>query len=126
MRLNETLKSLIVEIASIESVIDCIKNRKKCIIYYDGDEPGGRGLRELEPVCLGTSKSGNKVLRAWDAEGASHTAYKGEQPLPGWRLFRLDKILSLKPTGETFSEIKPNFNPDGDKSMKSVIIIAKF
>ena len=126
MRLNETLKSLIVEIASIESVIDCIKNRKKCIVYYDGDEPGGRGLRELEPVCLGTSKSGNKVLRAWDAEGASHTAYKGEQPLPGWRLFRLDKILSLKPTGETFSEIKPNFNPDGDKSMKSVIIIAKF
>lgn len=126
MRLNETLKSLIVEIASIESVVDCIKNKKKCIIYYDGDEPGGRGLREIEPVCLGTSKSGNKVMRAWDEEGASHTAYKGEQPLPGWRLFRLDKILSLKPTGESFSEMRPDFNPDGDKSMKSVIIVAKF
>lgn len=126
MRLNETLKNLIVEIASIESVVDCIKNKKKCIIYYDGDEPGGRGLREIEPVCLGTSKAGNKVLRAWDEEGASHTSYKGEQPLPGWRLFRLDKILSLKPTGETFIEMKPDFNPNGDKSMKSVIIVAKF
>jgi predicted DNA-binding transcriptional regulator YafY len=126
MKLQGTLKSLICEIASIESVTDCIKNKKKCIIYYDGDEPGGRGLRGIEPVALGTSKAGNKVLRAWDEEGASHTGYKGEQPLPGWRLFRLDKILSLKPTGENFTEMRPNFNPNGDKSMLSVIIISKF
>ncbi len=126
MRLETTLKSLIVEIASSGSVVDCSKNKKKANIYYDGDEPGGRGLREIEPVCLGTSKAGNKVLRAWDEEGASHTGYKGEQPLPGWRLFRLDKVLSLKPTGENFSEMKPNFNPNGDKSMTNVIIIAKF
>jgi predicted DNA-binding transcriptional regulator YafY len=96
------------------------------VIYYDGDEPGGRGLREIEPFCFGTSKAGNHVVRAWDVEGSSHTAYKGEQPLPGWRLFRLDKILSLKPTGENFTEMRPNFNPNGDKSMKSIIIIAKF
>jgi predicted DNA-binding transcriptional regulator YafY len=126
MKLQGTLKGLICEIASIESITDCIKNKKKCIIYYDGDEPGGRGLREIEPVCLGVSKAGNKVLRAWDEEGASHTAYNGEQPLPGWRLFRIDKILSLKPTGETFTEMRPNFNPNGDKSMTNVIIISKF
>jgi predicted DNA-binding transcriptional regulator YafY len=126
MKLQGTLKGLICEIASIESITDCIKNKKKCIIYYDGDEPGGRGLREIEPVCLGVSKAGNKVLRAWDEEGASHTSYNGEQPLPGWRLFRIDKILSLKPTGETFTEMRPNFNPNGDKSMTNVIIISKF
>ena len=126
MRLQETLRSLLVEIASIESITDCIKNKKTCIIYYDGDEPGGRGLREIEPVCLGVSKSGNKVLRAWDNEGASHTGYKGEQPLPGWRLFRIDKILSLKPTGENFTQARPNYNPNGDKSMVSVIINSKF
>lgn len=126
MRLQEALKELICEIASIETVTDCIKNKKKCIIYYDGDEPGGRGLRSIEPVCLGTSKAGNKVIRAWDDEGASHTAYKGEQPLPGWRIFRLDKILSIKPTGEIFTQMRPNFNPDGDKSFTSVIIISKF
>jgi predicted DNA-binding transcriptional regulator YafY len=126
MKLQETLKGLICEIASVDSVVNAIKNRQKVIIYYDGDEPGGRGLRQIEPVCLGTSKAGNKVLRAWDEEGSSHTAYKGEQPLPGWRLFRLDKLLSLKPSGENFAEMRPNFNPNGDKSMTSIIIIAKF
>jgi predicted DNA-binding transcriptional regulator YafY len=126
MKLQESLKGLICELASIDDVVDCIKNKKKCVIYYDGDEPGGRGLRDIELVCLGVSKAGNKVVRAWDNEGSSHTAYKGEQPLPGWRLFRLDKILSLKPTGENFTEMKPGYNINGDKSMVSVIINSKF
>jgi len=81
MKLQNTLRGLICEIASVDSVVNAIKNKQKVVIYYDGDEPGGRGLREVEPVCLGTSKAGNKVLRAWDEEGSSHTAYKGEQPL---------------------------------------------
>jgi predicted DNA-binding transcriptional regulator YafY len=126
MKLQGALKGLICEIASLDSIVDAIKGRKVVVIYYDGDEPGGRGLRQIEPVCLGVSKSGNKVLRAWDSEGASHTGYKGEQPLPGWRLFRLDKILSNKPTGEVYNEPKPNYNFNGDKSMVSVIINAVF
>jgi len=65
-------------------------------------------------------------MRAWDREGASHTGYKGEQPLPGWRLFRLDKILSFKPTGEIYNEVRPGYNLNGDRSMVSVITIAKF
>jgi hypothetical protein len=126
MKLNEALKGLICEIASIDGVVNAIKKRQVVVIYYDGDEPGGRGLRQIEPVALGTSKAGNKILRAWDEEGASHTAYKGEQPLPGWRLFRLDKILSIKPTGEIYNTPKPGYNFNGDKSMVSVIINAKF
>jgi len=126
MKLTNSLRGLICEIASVDSVVNAIKNRQKVIVYYDGDEPGGRGIREVEPVCLGTSKAGNKVLRAWDNEGASHTAYKGEQPLPGWRLFRLDKILSLKPTGEVYNTPRPGYNFNGDKSMVTVIINAKF
>jgi hypothetical protein len=46
--------------------------------------------------------------------------------MPGWRYFRLDKMFSAKPTGETFDEIRPNFNPNGDKSMKSIILITQF
>ena len=127
MKLQESLKGLICEIASQESVLDAIKKKQKVVIYYDGDEPGGRGLREIEPVCLGRMRGTNSLaVRAWDEDGASHTAYKGEQPLPGWRIFLLPKILSLKPTGENFTEMKPNFNPDGDKSMTSIYIIAKF
>lgn len=126
MKLTESLKTLITEIASIETVMDCIKNRRRCIIYYDGDEPGGKGLREIEPVAFGTSKRGNKVIRAWENEGSSHRGYLGKRPMPGWRFFRLDKILSMKPTDEIFDEIRPNFNPNGDKSMNSVIIVSKF
>jgi predicted DNA-binding transcriptional regulator YafY len=126
MKLYNTVKSLILEVASIDSIVDAIKKKNKVIIYYDGDEPGGRGLRQIEPVCFGYSKSDNPVLRAWDEQGSSHTAYKGEQPLPGWRLFRVDKILSFKPSGEKFNTSRPGYNKTGDKGMIRVIINANF
>lgn len=126
MKLYNTLKNLIVEVASIDTIVDAIKKRRKVVIYYDGDEPGGRGLRTIEPVCYGYSKAGNPVLRAWDLEGSSHRAYLGEKPLPSWRLFRVDKITYLQPTAETFNTAQPNYNPNGDRSMVRVIINAKF
>jgi predicted DNA-binding transcriptional regulator YafY len=126
MKLYNSLKSLILEVASTESIVDAIKKRDVVVIYYDGDEPGGRGLRSIEPVCFGYSKSDNPIIRAWDIEGASHTNYKGEQPIPGWRIFRLDKILSFKPTGEKYDTPRPGYNTTGDKSMNRVIINAKF
>lgn len=125
MKLINTVKNLILEVASIDSITNAIKNKQTVVIYYDGDEPGGRGLREIEPVCFGYSKSNNPVLRAWDMEGSSHTAYIGDQPLPGWRLFRVDKILSFKPVGN-FTEPRPGYNFNGDKSMNRVIINAQF
>lgn len=126
MKLYNITKSLILEVASIDSIVRAIRNRNKIIIYYDGDEPGGRGLREIEPVCFGYSKAGNPVLRAWDIEGSSHRAYLGKKPLPSWRLFRVDKILSFQPTGEKFDIMRPNYNPNGDKTMSRVIINTKF
>jgi predicted DNA-binding transcriptional regulator YafY len=126
MRLLGSLKSLITEAASIDDIKKSIEQKQVCSIYYEGDEPGGQGLREIEPVALGRSKAGNLVLRGWDRTGASHTAYKGEQPLPSWRLFRVDKITMLKPTRENFTQAQPGYNFNGDKSMTQVIVIAKF
>lgn len=126
MKLYNSLKSLIVEIANVDSILDAIKRRRRVVIYYDGDDQGGKGLRLIEPVCLGYSTANNQVLRAWDVEGASYTSYIGKQPLPSWRLFRVDKILSLNPTGEIFDTIRPNFNTTGDKSMIKIIKIANF
>jgi hypothetical protein len=126
MKLQNSLKSLILEIASIESVIDAIKNKRVMGTSYDGDEPGGKGQRLIEPVCVGVSKAGNRVVRAWEREGASHTATIGTQPLPGWRLFRLDKTFTFLPTSEVFTEMRPGFNPNGDKSMISVEVVADF
>ena len=126
MKLYNTLNTLILEVSSRDQVFDAIKNKRVCVINYNGDEPGGKGLRVIEPVAFGLSKKGNAVLRAWDREGASHTAYKGEKPLPGWRLFRLDKMDFIRPTQETFDTPKPDYNPNGDKSMKRVFINAVF
>ena len=126
MKLLGSLKSLITEAASIDDIKKSISQKQVCSIYYNGDEPGGKGLREIEPVALGRSKAGNMVLRGWDRTGASHTAYKGEQPLPSWRLFRVDKISMLKPTRENFTQAQPGYNFNGDKSMTQVITIAKF
>jgi len=126
MKLLNSFKSLITEIASLNDIQNSIKNKTVMTIFYDGDEPGGRGLRTIEPVCIGYSKAGNLVLRAWDLTGASHTAYLGSQPLPSWRLFRVDKIFTYKPTGDKFYSPRPGYNPNGDKSMSRVILNANF
>jgi predicted DNA-binding transcriptional regulator YafY len=126
VKLVQSLKSLITEVASLNDIQKSIRDKSITIIYYEGDEPGGKGLRTIEPVCVGYSKAGNLVLRAWDEEGSSHTATTGEQPLPGWRLFRADKILSYRITPEKFTSARPGYNFDGDKSMTRVILNAKF
>lgn len=94
-------------------------------INYQGEEYG-KGFREIEPVCLGVSKAGNMVLRAWEIRGVSHSEKVEGNPIPGWRLFRLDKILTYQPQGDNFTEMRPNYNPNGDKLMSRVIINAKF
>jgi predicted DNA-binding transcriptional regulator YafY len=126
MKLYTSFKSLILEAANMDVIIKSIKDKQIVTINYDGDEPGGKGLRTIEPVCLGYTKKGNPVLRAWDYEGASHKGYTGEKPLPSWRFFRLDRIISFIPTRDNFTEPKPGYNPRGDKSMIRVIINAKF
>lgn len=126
MKLSSILKNLIVESATIDQVQDAIKKKQVVIINYDGDEPGGKGLREIEPVALGKSKKDNLVVRAWDQEGASHRGYLGIRPMPGWRMFKLEKILSWQPTGEIQETPRPGYNPNGDKDMISVIINAKY
>jgi hypothetical protein len=126
MKLYNSLRALILESSTTDIIIDAIRNKKVLVINYDGEEPGGNGLRYIEPVCFGYSKKNNPVLRAWDMEGASHRGFTGEKPLPGWRFFNTNKILSIQPTGEFFTTMKPNYNTNGDKSMIKVVINAKF
>jgi len=126
MKLIKSLSGLITEVAALDQVQDSIRDKKVTVIYYDGDDNGGKGYRTIEPVCLGYSKKGNLVLRAWEVEGKSHSRdFKGN-PIPGWRLFRLDKIFTYKPTMNNFVDMRPNYNPNGDKSMSRVILNATF
>ena len=126
MKLLTTFKSLLNEVASLNDIQDSIRKKIVVTVYYDGDEPGGKGYRRIEPVCVGYSKAGNLVIRAWDLDGASHTASIGEKPLPGWRMFRADKIFTYQPTTDNFTEVRPGYNPNGDKSMNRVILNAQF
>jgi predicted DNA-binding transcriptional regulator YafY len=126
MKLIDSLKSLVTEAASLGDVQDSIKKRKVVTIYYDGNDNGGKGFRTREPVCLGYSKKGNLVLRAWESEGSSWSASNKGNILPGWRLFRLDKIFTYLPTMDNFDEVRPKYNPNGDRSMERVLINAKF
>jgi predicted DNA-binding transcriptional regulator YafY len=126
MKLINSLKSLVTEAASLGDVQDSIKKRKVVTIYYDGNDNGGKGYRTIEPVCLGYSKKGNLVLRAWESEGSSWSASNKGNILPGWRLFRLDKIFTYQPTMDNFVEVRPKYNPNGDRSMERVLINAKF
>jgi predicted DNA-binding transcriptional regulator YafY len=126
MKLVSNLSELITEIAAISDMTDSIKKRNVVTIYYYGNDNGGKGYRTIEPVCLGFSKRDNMVLRAWEREGASYSAQNKGNVLPGWRLFRVDKIFTYKPSFDNFDEVRPNYNPQGDKSMIRVLVNAKF
>lgn len=126
MKLVNNLSELITEIAAISDMTSSIKKRNLVTIYYDGNDNGGKGYRTIEPVCLGFSKKDNMVLRAWEVGGASYSAKNKGNFLPGWRLFRVDKIFTYKPTLDKFNTVRPNYNPTGDKSMIRVLVNAKF
>jgi hypothetical protein len=131
MKLYNIVESLILESVNLDKIIDAIKNRYKVTIWYDGDEPNGKEYRGITPVCLGKSKAGNYVLRAWQEDGGSHRGFLGIRPLPSWRLFRVDKMYSFNIDRKNRQPIiattaPPKYNPNGDKTMVSVTINAKF
>ena len=125
MKLMNSLKGLITEIASAQDIQRSINMKNIITINYNGREYG-KGYRDIEPVCFGISKSGNFVLRAWEIVGSSHSNKVMGNPIPGWRLFRLDKILTYQLQGDKFTESRPFYNPNGDKSMSRVIVNAVF
>jgi predicted DNA-binding transcriptional regulator YafY len=126
MRLLKSLSGLITEVAALDQVQDSIRKKQVIVIYYDGKDNGGKGYRTIEPVCLGYSKKGNLVLRAWEIEGQSYSKIKKNNPIPGWRLFRLDKIFTYRPTMDNFVDMRPEYNPNGDRTMTRVLLNATF
>ena len=110
MKLYNSLKSLILEATNRVDIEKAIKGRN------------------VEPVCDGMTRTkvgaGNLVVRAWQQDGATDRP----RTMPGWRLFRADRITSWNPTLDTFDEPRPNFNPVGDKTLtnNACFVIADF
>lgn len=131
------MRQILKESVSEEPIINAINNHEYIYIYYGGDSGTKRGYRTIRPFLLGTHKSsGNKVLRAWQDRGRSHSYdnkptrkdslehdywYDDGTEKPGWRLFRIDRIEQVYPIGRKFVKngevmIPPKYN-ENDKDV---------
>ncbi len=133
MELFESLIQLVTEQVSNSVIKDAITNKHTCELRYLDDEklPDGGNSRIIQPVAYGYSKKNNPVIRAYQTSGPSLKVNEKGIPLPDWRLFRTDRIKSIKPMkGDdslflTFEE-PPLYNPVGDNSMSRVMYNSKF
>lgn len=129
MELYNLYKNIILESVTRNNVIDAIENRYRVTIFYAGDDNTASGKRTIEVYVYGTTFAGNPAIRAYQLFGDSKT-----RVVPGWKIFRLDRILDWRPTkGSIFynpiNERDPNapaFNPYGDRGLRSVYKIIKF
>lgn len=122
--LEEVFNELITEDANGAKLLllqNAIKNKMVVTIDYRGPGTIMSGKRDIEPVCLGVTKRGRMAVRAWLRQGASDTPMNR----PGWRLFKLEKITSVTTKREVFNVRRPNFNPNGDRSLVKVFQVAK-
>lgn len=95
---------------SIREMIDqAIREKRVITIRYKDGPVVLAGHRTIEPHAFGLATSGNDVVRAWLREGVSKTGDNGKSPMPGWRLFRLDRIKSVEIMDEDF-KTRPGYN----------------
>ena len=133
MKLFNTLITLLKEGVSNSVIKDSITNKHVCELRYMDDEklPNGGQPRVVEPVAYGYSLKNNPVIRAYQTSGPSLKVSKDGIPLPAWRLFRTDRVKSMKPMkGDgtlflTFDE-PPLYDTTGDKSMSKMMYNSKF
>ena len=121
MNLYNIAQSLILEVAGRNDILDGMHQRRIMELKYDDNEdPGGKGRRWIQMYAYGKSLAGNDVVRVYQVGGDTKTIE------PGWKLFRVDRMNSLKKLGGTFDEAKPLFNPTGDKDMTQIYYITQF
>lgn len=133
-------RHLITESVGQGDIEKYLQNHEYIYIYYGGDENNKRGYRTIRPYVLDTSTAGNLVVRAWQDRGKSvsfsspdrrpehdYMADVDGKEVPGWRMFRLDKIEKVYPTGKKFNKsdgsvmIPPKYKEGSDKDMTSII-----
>ena len=133
---------LLTEGVSDNDLIDAIQNHEYINIYYTGDNGIQAGNRTIRPYVLGTTGEGNRVLRAWQDNYKSvsfrmgggrenHEYWQSDiesKEVPGWRLFRVDRISRVYPTGRKFVDsdgkviIPPKYREGSDEQMGGGII----
>ncbi len=132
LNIEQIYKQILTEAVQKSKVMDAINNHDLVTIYYDGDETINKGYRTIEPYVFGVTKAGNDAIRAWQTKGASDTP-NGDgkdklKEIPGWRMFRLDRIKNWNTTLQKYNTDKdwmstnrPKYNPQ-DRDLKSIYI----
>lgn len=121
--LEETYRELLTEQDAKNMLIQqAIRNKWVVTIDYRGDGIINAGQRNVEPVCLGITKAGNAAVRAWQVQGRTDTP----ENMPGWRLFRMDRIGMVKTNKVPYTTQRPDYNPRGDRSLIKILLMAKF
>ena len=105
---------------SNEEIRNAIEGHKYVVINYEGTDGTHNGKRMIQPVAFGCTTAGHPVIRAYENFGDTKTA------VPRWKYLRVDRISSWKETDKTFNTPAELFNPDDDKTMSVVYLIAKF
>lgn len=119
--LDETLEE------NLSAIKHAIQNKLTCNIYYKGElnENVIQGNRKIEPYTLGVNKKGNLVVRAWILSGISKSGNLKKNVVPGWRLYRIDRINSIGITYNTFTYPRKGYNKE-DKGMQEITLTAQF
>ena len=112
---------------NLRNIEFAIENKMVCTMDYRG-KPGDNvlpGSRYIEPYALGVDSNGNTLLRAWLIRGISRSGRINPRLVPGWRLFRVDRIRAFNPTLQKFTVARKGYNPE-DKNMSEVTFSASF
>ena len=107
---------------SDEDVIDAINGKYFVNITYQDYPDAPPSKRYIQVYNFSDTVANNKAIRAYQAGGGSKTT----PGRGGWKIFRLDRIRSWQPTKMKFYSPVDKFNPNGDRTMKSVHNIATF
>ena len=142
----KNFRNLLTEGVGQDAIKKAIENHEWIYLYYNGDDEDGKnatGYRTVRPYVLDTNAAGNTVLRAYQDNPKNSWHFSNrptrdksyghdywsdqEGSKPGWRMFNIDKISKIYPTGKKFNDenglpmIPPGYHEGGDDNMTSVI-----
>jgi hypothetical protein len=96
-------------LAAVREVYNALRVNRLLSFQYDDQ------LRVAEAHSLGITKDGKLAVRAYQTAGES------SQPLPGWRMFRLDKIRDAKALATESQAPREGFKPN-DKHLAHILL----
>lgn len=111
-----------------EAIKEAIHNKNVIKIYYKGESEKVVGPRIVEPFVYGIwgrkgkTKRGrtSHILRAYQIKGPSEFTRKPENPIPGWRAFRIDRITYMEILPQTFKKARPDYYWPGDTNLQVI------